>query len=276
MEQTSSGKNFTITSQEEVKGTEPPSFRRWLVLATGFFVMFLATGFAFNLAVLIPELFSSYGKSKAETALVQSITAGMLNIGGTPCGKSVSKYGARVTGIAGSLLVTIGLVCSFFSTRIPHLVVTLGIISGFGFSAVFVSSLTSVGEYFEDKSKLMALAFITFGSGCGGILVPFILDMLINEYGWKGSLLLMGGLMTHMICFFAVCKPIMIGISTTQDSENETSSHRPFVNSLKSLVTNAVYIIHVIRVCFTIPAINSSKIFIIDYLNTNGFKSTSC
>ncbi|XP_021358435.1 monocarboxylate transporter 6-like isoform X2 [Mizuhopecten yessoensis] len=157
-------------SAKDAQPTKPDSlYRKWFVLMSGFFIMFLCTGFPFNMSVLNPALLRTFEKSKAETALVQSITIGVLYIAGALCGRIVSKYGARVTGITGSIVTTLGLVFSFFAESIPHLIVTLGLVSGFGFSATFISAFTTVGEYFEGKSKLMALSFLSFGSGCGSI-----------------------------------------------------------------------------------------------------------
>ncbi|OWF51551.1 Monocarboxylate transporter 12 [Mizuhopecten yessoensis] len=152
--------------------------------------------------------------------------------------------------------------------------------TGIGFSATFISAVTSVGEYFEGKSKLMALSFLTFGSGCGGISIPFLLHFLIEEFGWRGCLLVIGGLMANMTCFFAVCKPLSIGLQQTTkanrlkkvDSETKPTE-QGFTKSLRSLVTNKVYIAHVVAMCFTQPIINSSLIFIIDFLTTKGFDS---
>ncbi|XP_033758097.1 monocarboxylate transporter 12-like [Pecten maximus] len=262
-----------MSSEEEAKAKNV-SYRRWIVLTSGFFVIFLCHGFAFHLSVLFPELLRTFGRSKAETALVQSITAGLLFVAGTPWGKSVSRYGARITGITGSLLVTLGLVFSFFAKGIPDLIVTLGVVSGIGFSATFISASTSIGEYFEGKSKLTALAFLTFGSGCGGVIIPFMMKTLIDEYGWRGCLLITGGLMANMVCFFAVCKPVSVGISHIKANDfDENSKQNNFTASLKSLVANKVYIVHVIAMCCTIPVINSSLTFMIDFLMTKGFDS---
>ncbi|XP_021354111.1 monocarboxylate transporter 6-like isoform X1 [Mizuhopecten yessoensis] len=272
-----------MSSQGSAKDAQPTkpdsSYRKWFVLMSGFFIIFLCTGFPFNMAVLNPELLRTFEKSKAETALVQSITIGVLYIAGALCGKIVAKYGARVTGITGSIVTTLGLVFSFFAESIPHLIVTLGIVSGFGFSATFISAFTTVGEYFEGKSKLMALSFLSFGSGCGSIVIPYLLHFLIEEFGWRGCLLIFGGLFANMICFFAVCKPLSIGISQNTSKKSKdfdpesTSNEDGFTKSIRSLVTSKVYLTYTVAMCFTLPVINSLMVFIIDFLTTNGFES---
>ncbi|OWF51552.1 Monocarboxylate transporter 12 [Mizuhopecten yessoensis] len=154
----------------------------------------------------------------------------------------------------------------------------VSISTGIGFSATVISAVTSVGEYFEGKSKLLALSFLTFGSGCGGITMPFLLNSLVKEFGWRGCLLVIGGLMANMTCFFAVCKPLSIQQTTKANKlkkvDCETKpTEQGFTKSLRSLVTNKVYIAHVVAMCCTLPVINSSLIFIIDFLTMKGFDS---
>ncbi|OWF39573.1 monocarboxylate transporter 9-like [Mizuhopecten yessoensis] len=186
--------------------------RKWIVLVVNFLNMFLCAGFPFNMSVLNVEFLRAFGKGKAQTALVQSVTTGMMDIAGFICGQCVNRYGVRRMGMCGGLLAFLGLASSFFATSIPYLIVSVGVVSGFGFSLAFVSSLTSVGEYFNGKAKLAAIAFIGTGSGCGAMLIPFMLNSLIDRFGWQGCLLIMGGLMGNMTCYFAICKPKIVGV----------------------------------------------------------------
>ncbi|XP_021351201.1 monocarboxylate transporter 6-like isoform X1 [Mizuhopecten yessoensis] len=272
--------NSSSSSDQQAKTTKKKSSpRRWFVLVSGYLIMFLCTGFPFNVSVINAELLRAFKKSKTETALVQSIMVGALYVAGTLCGKSVARYGARVTGIAGGLLVTLGLVLSFFAQSIPHLIVTLGLVSGIGFSATFISALTSVGEHFEGHSKLMALSFLTFGSGCGGITLPFLLHFLIEEFGWRGCLLITGGLMANIAPFFAVCRQLSVSVQqiTENKSDELNTEAKPegdgFTKSLRALGKNKVYLTHVVAMCCTLPVINSSLVFMIDFLKTQGFDS---
>ncbi|XP_060068614.1 monocarboxylate transporter 14-like [Ylistrum balloti] len=176
--------------------------------------MAILVGFVFNMSILISELMRTFGKQKSETALVQSITIGILYTAGAVSGKCLFRYGVRSTGIIGSILVSLGLILSFFANNIPHLIATIGVVS------VYISAVTSIGEYFEEDSKL-ALSFLTFGSGCGCMVIPFLFHRLIEEFGWRGSLLILGGLMANAICGFAICKPVKIGPPSTTHEPNE-------------------------------------------------------
>jgi len=79
--------------------------------------------------------------------------------------------------------------------------------SGMGFSLAYISASTIVGMYFKGKQRLLALAFISFGSGCGASVFPVILEELVFEFGWRGALLIIAGLMLHLVFTATLYKP---------------------------------------------------------------------
>ncbi|XP_069106288.1 monocarboxylate transporter 9-like [Argopecten irradians] len=189
------------------------STRKYTVFAVNFLTLFLCAGFSFNMSVLNLEFLRVFGESKAQTALVQAVTTGVADMAGFFCGQCLNKYGVRLTGMCGGLFIFLGLSASFFATSISFLVVSTGVVAGFGFSLTFGSCFTSVGEYFDGRSQLIAIAVIGIGAGCGSMFFPYFMAYLIEIYGWRGCILLVGGLMGNMIWFFAICTPRSVGVS---------------------------------------------------------------
>ncbi|XP_060065968.1 monocarboxylate transporter 9-like [Ylistrum balloti] len=257
------------------------------------------------MSVLNTEFLRAFGKSKAETALVQSVTAGMLLNAGFPCGQFVNKFGVRKMGICAGFLASIGLILSFLATSIPYLITSVGVVTGFGLSLGFVSITTSVGEHFHGKARFVALSFVSSGSGCGAMVFPFLLDYLIKMYGWRGCLLIVGGLMANMICFTAICKPpspsiqqnfprllVNDDINSSQQTphnqqivcsyENKTftvnntsyvtpNQEHSFIAKLKVLTGNYTFILFIVAVCCTLPAYDATLIYLIEFLKTKSF-----
>ncbi|OWF50041.1 Monocarboxylate transporter 14 [Mizuhopecten yessoensis] len=199
---------------EKDKGKGEVSHRKWAVLIAGFFELFLCTGLPFSMTVLNVAFLEEFGKTKAETSLIQSVATGMFFIAGLPSGTAVGKYGTRKVGIFGGLLTFLGTALSFFATDILFLIATVGFITGVGSSACYISASTSVGEYFDGKSKLVALSFLSFGSGFGTMTFPYLLDILSREFGWRGCLLIVSGLMANIVPCFCVSKPRSVGVSS--------------------------------------------------------------
>ncbi|XP_033758264.1 guanine deaminase-like [Pecten maximus] len=224
----------------------------------------------------------------------------MLLNAGFPCGQCVNKFGVRKMGICAGFLASTGLILSFFATSIPYLITTVGVVTGFGLSLGYVSITTSVGEHFNGKARFVALSFVASGSGCGAMAFPFLLDTLIQTYGWRGCLLIVGGLMGNMICFFAVCQPQLVdksyyspGLLETEGMSQQTQHNqqicenrnsamngsgtfipkqqRPSIEKLRLLSRNSPFIVFIIAVCCTLPAYDSTLIYLIEFFKTKSF-----
>ena len=76
--------------------------------------------------------------------------------------------------------------------------------SGLGFGICLCSSMTIIAEHF-DKYKGIAFGIVSAGCGLGGFVSPLLLNVLNDTYGWRGTMLIMGGVLLH-IC---VCGAIM-------------------------------------------------------------------
>lgn len=61
------------------------------------------------------------------------------------------------------------------------------------------------GLYY-DKHRSLATGVATAGSGLGGIVFPNLVQYLIDEYGWRGSLLLVAGLNMNTFIFSALLR----------------------------------------------------------------------
>ncbi|OWF50007.1 Monocarboxylate transporter 9 [Mizuhopecten yessoensis] len=265
------------------------SVRKWLVLVASFFNMFFCAGFPFNMSVLNTEFLRVFERSKAETALVQSVISGTLLIAGYPCGQSVNRFGVRKMGILSGLLASVGLSVSFFATSIPYLVITVGIITGLGLSLAFVASTTATGEYFTGNARHLALSFVACGSGCGSMVFPYLLDRLISVFGWRGCLLIVGGLMANMIWLFAICKPLTVGLAQSKYVQSNKSNLKPHqINDtglntsnghthccMKLVLLSKSYdfIIYILGMTCTFPAFICILIYIIEFLKTKSFDS---
>lgn len=100
-----------------------------------------------------------------------------------------NRYGFRTVTIVGSVLGATSLSLSIFATSVEFLYVTVGIIGGIGFGLVYVPSVIAVGFYFE-KKRALATGIAVCGSGIGTFVIAPLTSWLLEEYGWKGTILI--------------------------------------------------------------------------------------
>ena len=86
-----------------------------------------------------------------------------------------------------------------------------------GSGAVITGELA---KYFDEKFSV-ANAIARTGLSTGLIAMPLLIQFCIDVYGWRGTLLLIGGINLHCIVSGALLKPIPANISASDDVNEE-------------------------------------------------------
>ena len=103
------------------------------------------------------------------------------------------RYGCRKVTIVGSILAAIGFIISTLTNSLQLLILTFGIISGFGLSLCYVAAVVIIAYYF-DKRRSFATGLSLCGSGIGTFLFAPLTQYLLDEYGWRGTTLIFAGM----------------------------------------------------------------------------------
>ncbi|KAH8041450.1 hypothetical protein HPB51_015812 [Rhipicephalus microplus] len=94
-------------------------------------------------------------------------------------------------------MMSIGFSVSFFATSTLFLVLTVGVITGAGHGIVVSCGIVAVTRYF-DKRRGIALGLNLAGPPMTSLVVPKLLELLLSEYGLRGTLLLLGGCLANV------------------------------------------------------------------------------
>ncbi|KAK3087545.1 hypothetical protein FSP39_007370 [Pinctada imbricata] len=262
--------------------------RKWVVLIAGFFSMFISASIPFNLSVLYVEFLREFGKSKAETALVQSVCSGTFLCAGFLSGSLVTRFGPRKCCIMGGLIAGIGISVSYFAMDIVFLVISIGAVAGFGLSMTYISTSSCVAQHFEGQSKLLALSFITFGSGLGSMTVPQAMDVMLRNFDWRGTLLVISAVCLNICVFGSVYvqpKPTDVNSNekktkqrrrssiSIQSNENESMKIQVgIIESFKTILGHKPFVFYILAIGAAISAYNAILVFFIDYYESKGFE----
>lgn len=117
-------------------------------------------------------------------------------------------------------------------------------IIGLGYCLLYVPSHTMSGLYY-DKHRSLATGVATAGSGLGGIVFPNLVQYLIDEYGWRGSFLVVAGINLNAFVFSALLRdsPLQkkqkakekLAIELKEIKRNESSSQFEKENLIKDV-----------------------------------------
>ncbi|XP_038044489.1 monocarboxylate transporter 12-like [Patiria miniata] len=156
-----------------------------------------------------------------ETAAVQSIISSMSCFSGLPAGVLTERFGCRVSGMVGGILMFIGLLCSYWVTDIYQLYITVSII-GAGIGIGYSSAVVAVAIYFKRKYKI-AHAIAISGNGMGMIAAPPIFQFLLENFGWRGTFLIASAIAANIVTLSALFRPIR---ATRKSGGNLHSKHQ--------------------------------------------------
>ncbi|XP_041481775.1 uncharacterized protein LOC121428946 isoform X1 [Lytechinus variegatus] len=114
-------------------------------------------------------------------------------------------FSVRLLTIIGGIFASGGLIAASFTTSAPQLTASL-IAFGLGFVFIVLPTNSSPADYFPDYFEIATGVLISGGS-VGVMVMPWLFDIIIESYGWRGGLLLLGALNSHYILIGSLLKP---------------------------------------------------------------------
>ncbi|MFT7802445.1 monocarboxylate transporter 6-like [Arapaima gigas] len=179
----------------------------WVVLGATVLVLALTLAFPSCLGIFYTDLQTAFHSSNSKTSWVPSIMTAVLHAGGPFCSVLVEHYGCRVTVMLGGVLSGLGMVASSFTNTIGELYITAGIITG---QIIFTVSLWH--KYLTQGHYNRSRDLIQVPSDCKATALNATLSTVLSSHwihlGWRGSFLVLGGLLLNCCVCGAVMRPV--------------------------------------------------------------------
>ncbi|GBP93669.1 Monocarboxylate transporter 12 [Eumeta japonica] len=218
-----SSSSSSSSDDEEVcvEARPPDGGWGWVVVFASFMVNLIADGITFSFGVFYVHFLEYFGEGKGKTAWIGGIFMAMPLLSGPVASFLTDRYGCRRMTVFGSLLAALGFVISAFVDNMETLFLTFGIMAGFGLSLCYVAAVVIVAYYFEKKRSL-ATGISVCGSGIGTFIFAPLTYILLDEYGWRGTTLIMAGFFLNM----AVCGMLFRDLPWTTTMNEEKARER--------------------------------------------------
>ncbi|XP_004526474.1 monocarboxylate transporter 13 [Ceratitis capitata] len=139
-------------------------------------------------------LFGAKLKSMQEhtftAALILNLSSLTLNFSGLFIGPAIKTFKQRNVAAAGILLVSFGLFLCAFATASWHFIVSYSLFVGLGLGLITPSTFIAINSYFTTK-RGRAVGLALAGSGLGQVIVPHLVRLILDYYGFRTTVLAM-------------------------------------------------------------------------------------
>lgn len=108
------------------------------------------------------------------------------------------KLSLRLGGLIGSLIFVTGSLATIFITNINQLTLTFGLLQGIGFGIMVPVCYATINYYFYEK-RTTAMSMCKAIQGIIQMIYPQLLKIILNIYGFRGTLLIISGISMNTV-----------------------------------------------------------------------------
>jgi len=163
----------------------------YIIILVSFLLFLIASGSQYSFGVFFKPLLNEFGWTRA--AISGAYSMNML-LGGCLCiftGRLNDKFGPRLVLTIGGLFMGLGYLLMSQVHAIWQVYLFYGILVSIGMSAMTVPLISTAVRWFSIGSGL-ATGIVMSGSGVGIVVVPPLANLLIANFSWRTSYIILG------------------------------------------------------------------------------------
>ncbi|XP_070533829.1 monocarboxylate transporter 12-like isoform X3 [Ptychodera flava] len=140
------------------------------------------------------------------------------------------KLGHRTTVMIAGFVASCGVLSSAFATKLYHVYISYGIVTGSSLGLTYTVSIEMVSIYFERKLTI-AIGIALAGVGAGQLTLSLFTQLLVENYGWRGALIILSAVGSHICVAGAFFRPLLNEVDVSLPSRNAESGDVMTINN---------------------------------------------
>ncbi len=178
------------TESNHPPAAKPGFFYGYVIVAVAFIIMLAIYGINYSFGIFFKPILAEFGWTRATTAGAFSLAWIVTGLVSIFLGALNDRLGPRV----------VLSLCGFFSglgyflmsqiSSLWQLYIFYGVIIGAGISA-FIPMVSTVARWFVRRRSMMT-GIVAAGIGMGALIVPPLANLLIAQYQWRTSYMILG------------------------------------------------------------------------------------
>jgi MFS transporter, OFA family, oxalate/formate antiporter len=211
-------------------------FYGWYIVAASLLIIMLDGLLLYSFGVFLPYLNEEFAMSRAEGSAIFSFRALVLAPAFIIAGRLIDKFDPRAVIFGGGVIAALGMIGAGFATNSWELYLTYGFFVGLGDAVLYITCVAIISRWFV-KKRAFAIGIITTGVPLSGLITNPLTAWLINDFGVRNALFILGTLMIVVLLSSFVMRSSpedlnMKPYGEEGDDEKETGNVTPQKTSL--------------------------------------------
>ncbi|KAJ8736104.1 hypothetical protein PYW08_006760 [Mythimna loreyi] len=165
------------------------------------------TAFLGTFGMMYNEIINELSMSSAGVTLVSGLFWMSGALSGFFTSALLKLMSMRWLAFVASVIFAFGTLGIVIMTSTLMFYLTVGICQGIGFGIMFNLSCTVMNDYFSEK-RVLIMGFAQTATGINAMVAPIFVKWSIEQYGSRGTLLLIGGLSLHNFVAVLLMQPV--------------------------------------------------------------------
>lgn len=182
-------------------------FYGYIIVVVSFIIAAVSWGTFYSFGIFFTPILSDLGWSKAVTSGAFSLSILLQGILGVVIGKISDRYGSKLVTLASGLFLGTAYLLMSQISKIWHLYLFFGVMTGIGMSAAWIPPVSTVAKWFIKYRGIMTGTIIA-GIGAGISAGPLIANWLVSDNGWRNSYFILG--ISTLVLIFLLA-PFLVG-----------------------------------------------------------------
>ena len=180
----------------------------------------------YSIGVLLPTITKEFNVGKTRSSLVHTLI-GTITLGACPLAaeafkvaeRSCKRFGHLIVSVAGTILAMAGFTAAGLYVSLANepaievLYGLIGLLSGFGFSLMYLPAMVIIERYFKDNLGL-ASGIASSGSGLGQFIIAPLLQFIQENLSLADTLYCIAGII-------AIALPFILVYRTPENPDSE-------------------------------------------------------
>ncbi|XP_054764315.2 monocarboxylate transporter 9-like [Lytechinus pictus] len=140
-------------------------------------------------------------------------------------GLLADKYGHRPVIFVGGVISSLAILASSFATDFTMLTIMYGLVGGIGFGLSHMPAVVMLSHYFDTKIGT-ATGLAMSGTGLGTIFMSVATQYLVDEFGWRGTMMILSAINANLCVAAVVMRPVKLGLRRMTPAEEAKLSSK--------------------------------------------------